>query len=239
MGPSFNLWFGDFTISYLAFSMAEACTHPLFVIRNNYLSNIKINILAHTNLLYKNNGIKGFYKSVLPVYLRQGVSVSVRYSLYTNLQEYYEKSNFFYNILNSLLVCNIATIVEYPIDVVAFNKSINVKTKIGDIYKGFLAYIPKQSLGAIILPLYQVSYNHFDKYFNDNYMNILISSIFASNVSTILNYPFEYFRIKKLRTNSYDFKNNLHNAYCGSSLSFLRNGVHLFIFMYIIDYFKK
>lgn len=228
----------NFTFSYFAFSIAEACTHPLFVIRNNYLSNTEVSIPTHAKLLYENSGIRGFYKSALPIYLRQGISISLKYSLYTSLQEYYDKSNFFYNILNGLMVCNIAAIIEHPIDVIAFNKSIDVKTNVNDAYKGFLANITKQSVGAMVLPLYQKSYDYCNKHL-DNNINILVSSVFVATVLTVLNYPFDYFRMNKIRTNSYDFKNNFRNVYCGSSLSFLRNSIHLFVFMNIIDYLKK
>jgi hypothetical protein len=224
----------NFSNSYLAFSLAEGLTHPLFVIRNNYLSNTKLNMITHTKQLYVNSGLKGFYASAPRIFLRQGLSISFKYAGYTACQQYYDNSNFFYNILNGLVICNMSAVIEHPIDVWAFNKSIGTKTNYRHLFHGFFANIPKQSVGACVLPLYQVTHKYLEPYL-DNKTNIFVSSALISTFLTTLNYPFDYFRMHKIMHQEYDFKNNIKNAYVGSSMSYLRNGIHLFVFMFIID----
>lgn len=223
--------------SYLSFGLTELFTYPLSTIKNNYIQNPQQGIIAHTKNLFKTGG---FYNGVSVIYLRYGIGISFKYAAYMKSQEYYDKTNFYYNVASSLLICNLAALVEHPLDVIATKKSVKSSdlTNMRNLYNGFSANVPRVILGSSVLPLYQACYAKFNDYLS-NQVNIVASSVVVATGLTIVTHPFEFFKIQKILFSKYNLRANLVNTYLGSSVSLMHNNVSLILFMTILDNLER
>jgi len=152
----------------------------------------------------------------LYLYLKQGISITMKYNMYTFLQNYYDKNSFFLNSLNSLISCNVIAILEHPIVTIALNRSIETKNQYTcskKLYNGFVANVAKPSIAAMVVPMYQSSYNHLKPYLN-NFNNILVSSFLVTTSLTVLTYPFDYLRMNKIIFDKYNLKKKLEKYVC-------------------------
>ena len=80
-------------------SIAEFCSHPVSVMRNNYIRHGKVDFID----CIKNNGISYYYKTSPIIITKQIVCMSSKLSIYNYIQKFYDK-NPVYNFINSFFL---------------------------------------------------------------------------------------------------------------------------------------
>lgn len=211
--------------------------------------------------IYKNEGIKGFYKGVIPILTTSIPKSSIYFyslnKIKTNLHDNYNFSPIKINFISGLSAGVITTTLLYPTDVVTSkyyydigkNKSLFdfVKSTFNQkqLFRGFTPTL----IGAI--PNYGLSYLLYTSIkdnkisLNDN-VNTFVSSYTASLITQIFSYPFDTIR-KKMQINDLDFiktiklitEKSVISMYQGFKISLIKTPISNGIYFMCAEFLLK
>lgn len=229
----------DGSIAITSSLLATTITHPIDIIKTRVqvsrLSNNPINIPTALKSIYKYNGIKSFYKGLLPNLGTYPVFWSVYFQ--TNSYNFEPTSYKYFNIfLKAQGAAGIASTLSNPLYLfktraqtnnnnISYReliKKIFKKEGILGFYKGLLPTFINNSKLGIQMPIYD--------YFRDiKEFNSINASLIAKSFSTTLYYPLDLIRVNQRNSITYiSMKDIIKTVYKNGGFFGLYRGVFLY-----------
>ncbi|AGF84956.1 carrier protein [Moumouvirus goulette] len=226
----------DFVNSAIATGFAEIMTLPICTFKTNY-QNGSTTMNQCLQNIYKNGGIKAFYRASLPAITSQIFSTSSKYFLY----RYFEVCDFTYSnkILNGICAGVLTSLMTHPIDTIKIhlqmNTSFTKELKIHGpkiFYRGYSKSFGKTIVSSsLFFPLY-------DK-LHDKFKNAIVASMCSAIISTTLMQPLDYLKTRHIYGLSLYQGLNPKYYYKGLTLNLARVVPHFMIVMTTIDFLNK
>lgn len=215
-------------------TVAEFCTVPLCVTKTTQVVN-NLSFPKAVKLLYKE---KGFYRGTSLSILSQGISTSIKYSLYRKLQEKRRTSNedFLNNSLNGICSGILGGFLSHPIDVIKTHRQRGLSFSTiqrSHLYRGY----SKNVLKTILLSSMMFPALDYANKFSDS---VVIRSAVTAFSTSLLLYPVDYFKVRQM-AGVYDSLSleTVKRMYRGYSVHLLRIVPHLVITMKITETLEK
>jgi hypothetical protein len=230
--------------------IAELITLPLCTIKtvhvNTSKSVIDNSLMLDTNLkqkvrntakyIYRERGIRGFYSAAIPALCNQVLTSTLKYSCYRYLCDNYKSLTNTYIGKSALsFIAGVSTsLITHPIELIRIQRQMNQKWTPSILYRGYSAGLSKTFVGSITFyPLFDT----FREYFGPD--KIIIASFCSAIASTLIMYPFDYFKTRKMNGNSLFSGYNPLNYYKGVSVNLMRIVPHFVIMMTITEHIKN
>ena len=222
----------DIYSSSIATATAEIVTLPLCTIKTNY-QNTHTSIRETISIIWKQHGIRGFYRASLPAIASQVLTTTLKYTLYNQLKR--ECNNFLAGAMSGIL----ASLVTHPIDVVKVQWQMADNAPLRPVlrregwrlfYRGYKQTLIKTTCGSTLF------YPLFDLF--HEYTNAFLASMASAVVSTTITQPIDYMKVRRMYGLSLNGWTILP-YYRGLSLNLLRVVPHFTITMTMIDYLKR
>lgn len=219
-------------ISATSASFAELITLPICTIKTNYQNTESKSIKDTITNMYRNHGIKGFYKASIPSIGGQALSTSSKYTLY----RYFESHNHLLpnKVFNAVLAGILSSLVTHPIDAIKVHKQMNVNIlpiiKINPLvlYRGYSKTFSKILVSSsLFLPLYDT----LNKYYNP-----MLASFGSAIISTCIMHPIDYLKTRHIYGLPLYSGINPISYYKGIGLNLARIVPHFTIMMTMISY---
>lgn len=235
--------YSNLICSASATAIAEFTTLPICTLKTNYQNTTSNSIINTAANMYKENGVKAFYKASFPAIGSQMISTSSKYVLY----RYLEDQNFKYSnkVLNGLFAGLTSTIITHPLDSIKIHLQMNtpfiseLKTHGFKLfYRGYSKTLGKIFVSScLFFPLYDMYNNYFK---NKQISNTSFWSSFASGfTSTLVMHPIDYMKTRQIYGLPIFQGWNPKNYYKGLTLNLMRVVPHFIIVMTTIDYLQN
>lgn len=229
ISPLYNLSF-----SALAASIAEIITLPICTTKTKYQNTNSTSVISTTKSIYKESGIKGFYRALIPAVCGQSFSTSSKYVLY----RYIESKQIPYSnrFVNGIISGILSSLITHPLDsckiYMQMNTSIITDIKLNGmfniVYRGYSKTFFKVILSsALFFPIYDT----IREYTNDS----ILASFASAVISTSIMHPIDYLKTRHIYGLSLYNGLNPLTYYKGLSLNLMRIVPHFIITMSIID----
>jgi len=209
-------------------------TIPICTIKTNYQNIIPANvgIMKTIQIMYKNNGIKIFNSSSLPVLFSPILSTSSKYSTY----KYLDTNNIIPNnkIANIFITGTLFSLMTHPIYVSKINlpkrKSVDwiSKNNLFIFEQCYSKLFIKSSIScSIYFPLYE-KLGYYSQ-------NKIINSVISASIATLIIHPIDYLKTRHIA--GLPLYNGFKpiNYYRGLTLNMTRIVPHFVITMYCIE----
>lgn len=228
----------DFISSAAATAIAELVTLPICTLKTRHQNTESISVSHTMKTMFKDEGIKAFYRASGPAIAAQTFSTASKwhiYNLFNNNPEYslfspqHKDAN---RIVNSLIAGISTSLVTHPIDFVRVHIQMNQSKPVAQqLYRGYSKSFGKVCLGSILFfPLYDN--------IKDKTNNPLISSFSTAILSTILIHPLDYLKTRHIYgLPLYEQKWKFSSYYKGVSLNLMRIVPHYTITMTLTNLF--
>lgn len=224
--------------SAIAVGISEFVTLPISTIKTIYQNTSDKTIIDVIKKIYKEGGIRSFFRSTSASVFSQVFSTSTKYSLYKYLEDKvkFKYSSKFFNGLASGIFISVFT---HPIDFVRIHHQMNgpilpiIKSEgYRVLFRGYNKTLLKSSFGtALYYPLYDYAFGYFN--------NIIYASIISAIISATLLQPIDYYRTRHIYSSIWYLGLRPKNLFKGLSLNLARVVPHFVIMMVLLDYFNK
>ena len=129
--------YNNFIVGSITNSTSALLCNPLQVVKVGMETSLnKSTTLQYTYYIFKKNGLKGFYKGIVPTFIKETLFGSIYFGLYYNLRDKYGSSNILNTFLYSAGSSSIAWMFIMPIDNIKTNmqKDINSLSSIRNTF---------------------------------------------------------------------------------------------------------
>lgn len=210
--------------------VAEITTLPICTIKTNYQnSNLKIKECIH--LIYKQNGIAGFYKASFAAISSQVLSTTLKYTGYESIKSVSENTP---KPIIGLMSGLMSSIVTHPIDVLKIHYQMQTpivpvikENGISVFYRGYSKTLAKVSISSMcFFPIYDMS----RELTGNNASAAFISAI----ISTTIMQPVDYMKVRHIY--GLPFRGNYFK---GLTLNLVRVVPHFVIMMTTLEMMKE
>lgn len=234
----------NFFNSAIGTTFAEITTLPICLVKTNY-QNSKTNSTTIRNTIqtiYKQGGIKAFFRASFPAISSQIVSTSskfVFYKKFDSLKIDWSKIDLVNKMINGCMAGICSSVLTHPIEVAKIHNQMNLsiiteikKQNIILLYRGYSKSFTKAAVGSsLFLPLFD--------FYNGKINNAFYAAICSAVTSTLIMHPFDYCKTRHISGLSWFSGFNPLPYYKGLSLSFARLVPHFVITMTTIDWIEK
>lgn len=220
--------------------IAELVTLPVCTIKTVYQNTERSQTISDTiKQIYGQSGIRGFYRSSGSSILLQGVSTTLKFTMYRYLNCRFEvdsrdkmaPSCHGRRFVHGAIAGFIASLVTHPIQVLKIynqmNQSLITELRIFGpriLYRGYSKTLIKTTLSAsLYFPLYDIYYAQTHR--------VDLAAIASAATSCLIIHPFDYFRTRQIYNKPLFQGWHLGIYYRGLSLNLLRTIPHFVIFM--------
>ena len=213
--------------SALATGIAELVTLPICNVKTNF-QNSNQDIRSVVSTIFKNDGIKGFYRASLPAILSQVISTSSKYTLYQYFGDNFNTPK----ILNGLVSGILSSLVTHPLDFLKIHLQMKTKPDLKLVYRGYSKSFGKIVIGSVLFfPLYDLIKERTGDPFS--------ASFFSAMVSTVAMQPLDYLKVRHIYNQSFNHGWRVKKYYKGITLNLFRVVPHFMIVMVLTERFKK
>ena len=224
-----------FVHSAIATVVAEMVTLPICTVKTQYVNSTSTNITHVCQKMYKEHGIRAFYRASVPSVMSQAFSTSTKFGIYDCMRKRGVAP-----VLSGIISGIGSSLLTHPMDVFKIYWQMNsaVKSQINEhglkvLYRGYSKSLVKVVTGSVLFfPL-------TDKFrslsiVKDPFINTFIASAGAAVVSTLVIHPVDYLKTRHVYGNAWTERWNPMAYYKGVSLNLLRVVPHFTIVMCII-----
>lgn len=235
--------YNDFIYSASATAFAEIVTLPICTLKTNYQNSNSTSIINSAKTMFKENGLRIFYKASLPAIGSQIVSTSSKYVFYRYLED--QQFKYSNKVLNGLISGISSSLITHPLDSIKIHRQMNTpftpelkKHGLKIFYRGYSKTFSKVLVGSsIFLPLYDTFEDHFKSKKYSNYS--VLASLFSGFISTIVMHPIDYLKTRHIYGLPLYQGLNPLSYYKGLTLNLMRIVPHFVILMTTINYLKN
>ena len=234
----------DIKNSMFATAVAEIITLPICCIKTNIQNSDNTTIKQTIEIIYKKQGIKGFYNASFPAVGSQIISSSSKWFMYKwlNKNVSFVKNDNMNKVFSGFFSGITSSLFTHPIDSVKIHMQMSTpfipelkKNGIKLFYRGYSKTFAKIAVGnSLFFPLNDIFTEIIDN--KSNFMYRLAPSALSAFISTIIVHPLDYIKTRQIYGLSIYLGINPINYYKGLSLNLTRVIPHFIIMINIINY---
>jgi hypothetical protein len=231
----------DLIHSAIATGVAELATLPICTLKTNYQNTNAISIPNTIRYIYRQGGLRAFYKASLPALGSQVISTSSKYTLYRYFQTLHLPSsrdplpNFVCGFMGGLL----STLITHPLDVIKIHLQMRTPflselKRYGPyvFYRGYSKTFGKIGISSMMFfPLYD--------WCQTNVHSPIVASMISATISTTIMTPIDYLKTRHIYNQPLLQGWNPLTYYKGWTLNLMRIVPHFTILMTIVDALNK